>query len=112
MPKIPLFAFATAAALLLTVGCGGGSSGGKDMAGAPVGNFASCVPAPGSTTATICFAFPLPDGGSAATICGADTENAWTWMSASSCALPGLVGCCGMNNNWQCFYGSGAAGAE
>jgi hypothetical protein len=57
----------------------------------------------------MCFAFPLADGGvpTAATICGADTLDALTWTSVSACPSAGLVGCCGMQQTWQCFYGSG-----
>jgi hypothetical protein len=78
--------------------------------GGPTGTFAYCTPS-GSGAVTICFAFPIMDGGaSAATVCAADTENNETWISVASCQLPGLTGCCGMNDTWQCFYN--AAGAE
>ncbi len=103
MHKILLSAFAVT--LLLTGACGGGStSGGKDMTGAPTGAYVSCVPASTGPSATTCFAFPLPDGGSAAAFCAADTADDVTWSSVSSCALPGLVGCCGMGGTWQCFF--------
>jgi len=92
-------------ALLLIGACGGGSNNGaKDMLGQPTGTYASCVPVSNGPPATTCFAFELPDGGSAATICADDTANDVMWTSTRSCALPGLVGCCGMSGSWQCFY--------
>jgi len=72
-----------------------------------MGSFASCVPETDAAV-DLCFAVPLTDGGpSAATICGADTENALTWVSVTSCPSQDLTGCCFIQQTWQCFYGDG-----
>jgi hypothetical protein len=91
-----------------------GSSSGGSSSGGPSGPYAYCVPEGDSGIGEICFAFQLSDGGAtAATVCAADTENALTWTSVSSCALPGLTGCCSIDNGmtWQCFYDAADAGA-
>jgi hypothetical protein len=107
------------AALVILAGCSSSSSpgaSGKDAgtgkdgsspssdASTPSGKYASCVPVTNGGAIETCFAFALADGGSAATVCAADTENMETWTSVTSCASAGLVGCCGMGGNWQCFY--------
>jgi hypothetical protein len=72
--------------------------------GKPMGAYASCVPATTGPEGPTCVAFPLPDGGSASTVCAADTENGVSWSSVGSCALPELTGCCGRYGTWQCYY--------
>jgi hypothetical protein len=81
------------------------SGGGEGDSGT---SYAYCKPL--TDAGTLCFAFPLTPGGpSAATVCAADSLDAFTWISVSSCAEPGLSGCCGMSDTWQCFYGTDSA---
>lgn len=102
-----LFAF-TVTTILALAACGGGGKQ-QQQEQQPTGPFASCVPQGAATT---CFAFPLSSGSTADAVCAADTENAETWVSVASCPSDNLVGCCGMNNTWQCFYGSTGSSPE
>ncbi len=88
--------------------CPGGTSSSGSGSGGGAGSYAYCEPL--TDAGTLCFAFPLTSGGpSAATVCAADSLDAFTWVSVPSCDLSGLSGCCGMSDTWQCFYGSESA---
>jgi hypothetical protein len=86
-------------------GDGGSSSGSSSgpSSGGDSGSYARCIPVTDAAADT-CFVFPLQDGGSAAAVCAADTEDNYTWVSVPACPTAGLAGCCAMTQVTQCFY--------